>query len=47
MFTGTYTALTLTDITDGTSNTVFFGERYQLCDGRTSLTTPYNMSSMS
>ena len=37
-FTGTYTALTLTDITDGTSNTVFFGERYQLCDGRTSLT---------
>jgi prepilin-type processing-associated H-X9-DG protein len=35
-FTGSYNALTLVAITDGTSNTVFFGERYQLCDGTTS-----------
>jgi prepilin-type N-terminal cleavage/methylation domain-containing protein len=28
-----FTPMTLGTITDGTSNTVFFGERYQLCDG--------------
>ncbi len=38
-FTATYNALTITSITDGTSSTVIFGERYQLCDG-TNLPAP-------
>jgi type II secretory pathway pseudopilin PulG len=28
-----FAPVTLATITDGTSNTIFFGERYQLCDG--------------